>query len=55
VHLFACERRNVAYFFPVFAQEMEIHVAILVSSAAGGFRRKRQQPGSFLQQVCLFL
>jgi hypothetical protein len=30
---------SVAHFFPMFAREMEIHVAILVSSAAEGFRR----------------
>jgi hypothetical protein len=39
---------SVAHFFTVFAQEMEIHVAILVSSAAEGFRRSGSSRQSFV-------
>jgi hypothetical protein len=38
---------SVAHFFTVFAQEMEIHVVILVSSAAEGFRRSGSSRQSF--------
>jgi hypothetical protein len=46
---------SVAHFFTVFAQEMEIHVAILVSFAAEGFRRSGSSRQSFAASMSVFV
>jgi len=46
---------SVAHLFTVFAQEMEIHVAILVSSAAEGFRRSGSSRQSFAASMSVFV
>jgi hypothetical protein len=46
---------SVAHFFPMFAREMEIHVAILVSSAAEGFRRSGSSRQCFAASMPVFV